>query len=178
MSKTLPPSLGPTSGGSIDDPWLRRGRELIAALLALIVVVGTAVLIAKAFRFVGVEDTKDQSFQHAKDLLTIILPLLGVVLGYYFNRVSTENRAETAEKSAQTATTNAQQANEARQHAEAENRETKDSLKEVSNAAEKLLKPQDSTLDVLGETASGNSSFQQARSDLRAALNRAKRYIE
>jgi hypothetical protein len=178
MSQPSPRSPAPGAYASVDDLWLQRGRELIAALLALIVVVGTALLIGNAFKFVSVDDTKDQSFQHAKDLLNIVLPLLGVVLGYYFNKVSTEKRAETAERSAQTATTSAQQANEARHQVETENRETKDTLKEVSNAAEKLLGPQESTLDVLSGTTSANSSPQLARAELRAALDRAKRYVQ
>ena len=175
MSQPL--SRVPASDASADDPWLRRGRELVAALLALIVVMGTVVLIANAFKFVGADDTKDQSFQHAKDLLNIILPLLGVVLGYYFTKVSTERRAESAEITAQTATTTAQQATEARQFVESENREVKDSLREISDAAENLLSAESATLDVLGPSASENSSSTQPRSELRAALDRAKRYM-
>jgi cytoskeletal protein RodZ len=175
MSTELPT---PSSASRLtDDPWLRRGRELVAAVLALVVVIGTAILIANVFRFVSVNDTNDQSFQHAKDLVTIILPLLGVVLGYYFNKVSTENRAETAERSAQSATTNAQHATEARLHAEHETKETKESLKELSVAAEKVLTPDKSALDVLGDTASGDNVAQEARFELSAALERARRFI-
>lgn len=177
MSQTPATSRVPPSGASADDPWLRRGRELVAALLALIIVIGAAILIANAFKFVGVDDTKDHSFQHAKDLLNIILPLLGVVLGYYFTKVSTESRAESAEKTAQTATTTAQQATEARQLVESENREVKGSLKEISDAAERLLGAESATLDVLGASATDNSSYVQPRSELRAALDRAKRYL-
>lgn len=52
--------------------------------------------------------------------LLIVNPLLGVVIGYYFNKVSTEARAESTESTAQSATMSAQQATEARNAAEAE----------------------------------------------------------
>ncbi len=168
-------SLGSSSNTAVDDPWPRRGREVTTALLALIVVAGTLVLIAKAFAFVSVDDTKDQSFRHAKDLLNIVLPLLGVVLGYYFNKASTETRAETAEKSVQTATVAAHQANEARRDAEFQIERTKESLSEVSNAAERLLGTQAAALETLGADSSADSAVHIT--ELKAALNRAKRYL-
>lgn len=176
MSQQPPPKPVPNGTLSGDDPWLTRGREVITALLALIVVIGTAILIASAFKYVSVDDTKDLSFQHAKDLLNIVLPLLGVVLGYYFNKVSTEKRAEAAEKSAQKAEVVAQQANEVKQTVQLESERTKDSLRDVAKAAEKLLAPE-SYLETLGEPTSAATVSDEARLELKSALDRARRYI-
>ena len=80
-------------------------------------------------------------------------PLLGVVIGYYFNKASSEPRAETAEAAAKTAVASAQQATEARDQAEAEAEVAtaeaeeamgkaevvKMALKEVGEAAERMV---------------------------------------
>jgi hypothetical protein len=42
-------------------------------------------------------------FARAKDLLLFINPILGVVIGYYFNKASTEGRAEQAEENTRAA---------------------------------------------------------------------------
>jgi len=98
------------------DPGLRRFREYVAAAIAVLVILGTIVMMIVALRYVGSSD----QFARVKDLLLIVNPLLGVVIGYYFNKVSTEARAESTESTAQSATMSAQQATEARNAAEAE----------------------------------------------------------
>ena len=80
------------------DPWLRRFREYVTAALAGIVVLGTMVMVAFAFASVNVPDT----FNRAKDLLLFLNPLVGLVIGYYFSKVSSEGRAESAEATCST----------------------------------------------------------------------------
>jgi len=46
-------------------------------------------------------------YARVKDLLLFINPLLGVIIGYYFNKVSSDLRAETAEMAARTASVTA-----------------------------------------------------------------------
>jgi hypothetical protein len=74
-----------------------------------------------------------------KDLLLFINPLVGVVIGYYFNRVSTEARAEGAERTAQQATATAQQAQSARNEAEARAERNKGQVKETMAALQSII---------------------------------------
>ena len=158
------------------DPGLRRFREYVAAAIAVLVILGTIVMMIVALRYVGSSD----QFARVKDLLLIVNPLLGVVIGYYFNKVSTEARAESAESTAQSATMSAQQATEARNVAEAEAQAAKSeaeealsTLSEVSQAAEKVLSqaPAPGVLRV-GEEG---EPVEDARLELQVALARAKR---
>jgi len=66
-----------------------RFREEVAAILALTLVVGTVALIALAvYRGDGSEGTKN--------LLLLLTPLCGVVVGYYFGRIPSEAQAQAA----------------------------------------------------------------------------------
>jgi len=65
------------------DSGLRRFREYVAAMIAVIVMLGTIVMMIIALRYVNSSD----QFSRAKDMLLLINPLLGVVIGYYFNKV-------------------------------------------------------------------------------------------
>src|SRR5216110_1104429 len=80
------------------DSKLRILREAVAATIALLIVLGTTVMLYIVFtRYVAGDDqAADKHFERAKDLLLFVNPLLGVVIGYYFNKVSTEARAEKA----------------------------------------------------------------------------------
>lgn len=163
------------------DPLLSRAKEAVASLLALIIVLTLLVMLWKAFRVLSTDS--DKAFQQVKDLLLFINPLVGVVIGYYFNKVSTEARAESAEATAQAATTTAQQAAEARQ--EAENRASeaesvsdsaREALDEIIPAAEAVLARQPATAalaDGNGEAA----SVAGARLELQHALQRARRRV-
>lgn len=160
------------------DSGLRHFREYVAAGIAIVIIVGTIVMMVLALGYV---DSSDQ-FARAKDLLLIINPLLGVVIGYYFNKVSTEARAESAEATAQSAALSAQQATEARNAAEAkaqaaktEAEEAMSTLSAVSQAAEKVLSqaPAPGVLRV-GEEG---EPVEDARLELQVALARAKRVI-
>jgi hypothetical protein len=94
---------------------MRQFRERVSSLLAgLIVMVALIVLLVAMI--VGLRDeSPGQAFTNLKDVLGFLNPLLGVILGYYFNKVSSENRAENAEKTARIAAATAQEAEEARQ---------------------------------------------------------------
>jgi len=64
-------------------------KEWVAAILALTLVVGTVALIALAvYRGDGSEGTKN--------LLLLLTPLCGVVVGYYFGRIPSEAQAQAA----------------------------------------------------------------------------------
>jgi hypothetical protein len=173
------------------DTTLRRFREYVAAGIAVLVVLGTFGMLIAAFSYIE----SDESFGRVKDLLLIVNPFLGVVIGYYFNKVSTEARAESAESTARTATANAQQAvtraevaentaqaatadaqqaATARDAAEAKVQTAIATLSDVQEAAEKVLAQPAPAPAVLGDEA---PPIDDGRAELRAALERAKRTI-
>lgn len=81
--------------------WL---REWTTTAIAGIVVVVTMVILAWTF-------TGATTFQEHKDILTLALPILGSIIGYYFGRVPAERRAEAAEGKLDDAQANAKSAN-------------------------------------------------------------------
>ncbi len=165
------------------DPFVRRLREFVSASIALVVILGSVVMLTQAFNYLN----SPEVFDRVKDLLLFINPLLGVVVGYYFNRATSEPRAEKAETAATAAMETAQQASEARNHAEAEAeaakgeaKEVKEALKEVDEAAEKMMAqisaPAVGVLSVNEET--GEPTAAQAHLELQMALRYARRFID
>ncbi len=159
---------------------LRRLREYVAAAIALIVILGAVVMLILAY-YSGVNSP--DTFARIKDLLLFINPLLGVVIGYYFNRVSTEARAESAESTARTATVTAQQAEAARNQAQEtvkattlEAQETKAALNQLVQATDKMLAAAPGTgPTTLGiDEGDGKSAAADATVNWRLALARAK----
>ena len=158
---------------------LRRLREYVAAAIALIIILGAVVMLILAYNGVSSPDT----FARIKDLLLFINPLLGVVIGYYFNRVSTEARAESAESTARTATVTAQQAEAARNQAQEaakattlEAQETKAALSQMVQATDKLLgaAPGAGATTLGIDEGDGKSAAADATMNWRLALARAK----
>ena len=162
-------------------------REYVSAALAGVVVLGTVAMMILAFNYLN----SPEEFDRIKDLLLFINPLLGVVIGYYFNKASSEPRAETAEAAAQTAVVSAQQATEARDQAEAEAEaargeaeeamgkaeEVKTALKEVGEAAEKMAAaaPRPKTLSVDETTG---RPVMEPRLEFEMAWKRARSLVE
>jgi hypothetical protein len=174
--------------GTSADPTVTRFREYIAGGLAVVIVVSTVALMIAALVYVRAAED-DGAFQRVKDLLLFINPLLGVVIGYYFNKASTEARAESAEKTAQVAsstaqvaTATAQQAAEARDEAQAEVAEVeavaaeqKAVLTEVSELSGRLLEQAGTSPGTLG--LEGSSESEALMRELRAALGQARRVL-
>ena len=75
-------------------------KEVVTAILALIVVGYTLHLSWTTFGYVG----QEKKMADAKDLLLLMLGLSGVVIGYYFGRVPADARASLAQEQATTAT--------------------------------------------------------------------------
>jgi hypothetical protein len=78
---------------SKDEIILRYVREIAAHLIAAVILIGFALIMWGAYAQIGNAD----NYHQAKDLLLLFQGLVGVVMGYYFNRVTTEKRAEKAE---------------------------------------------------------------------------------
>jgi hypothetical protein len=75
-------------------------KEVVSAVLGLTVVGFTVYLAAQTFLFVG-NQTK---MSDGRDLLTLMLGVSGVVLGYYFGRVPADAAAAQAQQQSQEAT--------------------------------------------------------------------------
>jgi hypothetical protein len=116
-----------------------RIREIVAALIAFIIIGSLLLLLWKSFQHIGGDERANAAFQQVKDLLLFINALVGVVIGYYFTKVNTENRAESAEATARDATAAVRQAVAARDEAEADSRKVKTALADILPAAEQLL---------------------------------------
>ena len=163
------------------DPAVRRIREYVSAIIAVVIMLGTVAMMIQAFNYLG----SPEEFARVKDMLLFINPLLGVVIGYYFNKVTSEARAETAESTAQNAMTTAQQATEGRNQAEAEastakkeTKEAKSALKEVGQAVEKMTaETAASTPGVLSVDEVGKPVV-DPRLELQMAWSRARHLVE
>ncbi|GAB4582103.1 MAG: hypothetical protein Fur0022_48580 [Anaerolineales bacterium] len=83
-------------------------REYFSSILAFVIV--AAFLAMVAFTLPVAFNGTDEALTRAKDLLTLVSPFAGMVIGYYFNKATSDARAESAEKTAQTATQTAQKA--------------------------------------------------------------------
>jgi hypothetical protein len=105
VMKGLPPSLKGGRQDKMESPsesprkrqWtpelqMQLLKEIVTALLAFLIVIYTLVIVWHSFTYVG-DTTKAGD---AKDLLTIMSGLAGVVVGYYFGRVSADARASQA----------------------------------------------------------------------------------
>jgi len=171
------------------DSQLRIFRERSAAIVALAIVVGSFIMIGLAMSLVS----KPNEFDLAKDLLLFINPILGVAIGYFFNKVTSDARAETAEKAASNASQTAEQANRQRDEALVEAAHMRDEtenmhavLEDLSGCAENMLDQMDEGEVVKSPgTLRGSEGAQfhppdalRAQIELRAALNRAQKWMQ
>lgn len=173
---------------SQDEFKLRRFREYVTAIFAAIFILTTIVMIIIAF----VKSADAAANARMKDLLLIVLPYTGVVLGYYFNRVTSEARAENAESTAQNAMASAQSAIEQRQQAEdreeaasLEAEKWKSSMAELYPLSRQMiaeLGPTPGALEGVSGAAEAAPSRLEAnyktRIALEAALERARKLLE
>lgn len=129
-------------------------REWVTAILALLLVLGSITVIIIALTHVD----NDTQFKNAKDVLLLVNPLLGLVIGFYFTKSAVEGRAEHAEASATQALDTAKNAEVARTNAE------------NTAVAQK---------EVLRDAASFITDFTQGRAEAQAAgSDRAKQVLD
>lgn len=149
-------------------------KEAIAAVIALIIIGCLLVLIWKSFRYVGGDERASAAFQQVKDLLLFINALVGVVVGYYFTKVSAENRAERAEATAREATAAARAAVASRDEVEAGLKNVRNALADIVPAAERLLAQIPEPSSTEADSAGMDEQIAEAYLDLQSALQRAK----
>ncbi len=154
---------------------LQKLREYIAGAIALIIVLGAGVLLFVALQGIGNVD----QFQRAKDLLLIVSPFVGVVIGYYFNKVSADARASALERAvtnaneaAAVATADSQRADMQAQTAQTQADKARGALSEMVSAAENAGAGQPGKLGSLGGEESGAMNV-----EFLVALERAKRAL-
>ncbi len=83
------------------DVWMQVGKEVVTATIALVIIGSTIALVARSFGLIGNASHVSQ----AKNLIGIMLGLVGTVTGYYFGRVPADARATSATARAEQATT-------------------------------------------------------------------------
>jgi hypothetical protein len=160
------------------DLYMRKFREIVTATIALIVVLVYPIgMVIVSVNFINTPEKHDQ----LKDLFLIVNPLLGFVLGYYFNKTSTEARAENAESTAKTAVTTAQQASMQRERAQ----ETADKALQRVEEAKGILREMGSAVEELDAARLGTLGDEElaegtppARRKLDAAWEHAKRILD
>jgi len=175
MPDAQPEKPAPADESKVD---LRRFREYVAAGIALVIIVGSVAMLLLAFTNLE----SPEAISRAKDLLLVVNPLLGVVIGYYFNKVSTEARAESAEMTASTASATAQQATEARDFAEAEAQAAQEEAQEAKTVLTDMTVASGKMLDQLparspGVLGGGDEPVDETRQELRDAWVRARRLL-
>ncbi len=157
--------------------WLERLREYVAAGLAFVVILGMLVMGYIAVVNLG----SAESFQRAKDLLLIVNPFVGVVIGYYFNKVTSDARAvalqraaDTASEVALTASADSQRAEQQAQAAQQQTEQLRGALGEMVAAAESAGAGKPGTLGLL---SGDDEAAREKQIEFRLALERARRAL-
>ena len=172
------------------QPALTISREYFSSILAFVIV--GAFLLMVGFTLPVAFNGTDEALTRAKDLLTLVSPFAGMVIGYYFNKATSDARAENAEENAKVATETAQKAQierekavEQAQKSEKEIKEMRTDLLEMWTAAEETVKqvpgdtgsPATRGLGTLsGEESSSVSAGNKTMWKLQEALKRAEKW--
>ena len=101
-------STPPILPQEVEKTGLHTFREYFSSILAFVIV--GAFLLMVGFTLPIAFNGTDEALTRAKDLLTLVSPFAGMVIGYYFNKATSDARAENAEQNAKEATQTAQQA--------------------------------------------------------------------
>lgn len=121
--------------------WLPMIREIYAGLIAVLVL---GLFLAMIVRALG-NVTDAATFGQVKDLLAIVNPIVGLIIGYYFSRVTSEARAEKAETAAAVSAKTATAAMEGKSQADREVAAARDAVAKSAKALESLVCAVDKT---------------------------------
>ena len=152
--------------------WLPLLREIMAGAIALFVVAVFAWLLFRAMKHV----TNVPDVTLAKELLGMVNPLMGLVVGYYFSRVTSEARAERAEATVTATLRSAERASAAREQAESDARTARERAGELAYALEGLTRAAEQVFAPPGPAQEAVRPAERA-SDLETALERARRAL-
>jgi hypothetical protein len=176
MSSNPPP---PESPVLITQLSLERLREYVAAGLGFLIIFCMLAIGVVAVQNLG----SPAQFQGAKDLLLIITPFVGVVIGYYFNKVTADSRAaalqraaDEASKTALSATAETERAQQQAQVAQSQANELRGALSDMVSTAEAagggVVSKAPGTLG-----AEESAVMTDNQIEFRVALERAKRTL-
>lgn len=76
--------------------WLPAIRETFAGIIAIVFATTFLILVFTAYQHYA----DDKAFSAIKELITIVNGIVGIIVGYYVSRMTTEARAEKAEATA------------------------------------------------------------------------------
>lgn len=170
-----------TAGLSQFEITSRQSRERVAAALAgIIVLIAVVVLLVSVFAAMQAQED-GQAFTNLKDILGFLNPLLGVILGYYFNKVSSDNRAENAEKNARIAAANAEQAEAERLEMWQETQQTRQQTQQLRAYMTQLMQAADATLkqsspEAVSFSPDTNTNSEIAMRELWRAVENARQF--
>lgn len=157
---------------------LERLREYFAGGIAILIILSMLLIGLVAVFNLGAP----VQFQAAKDLLLIITPFVGVVIGYYFNKVTTDSRAvalqraaDAASATAMSATAESERAQQQAQQATAQANQIRGALTDIVSASEGVNASHPGNLGMLGPDNNGATS--DAQINFRLALERARRAL-
>ena len=124
---------------------MQAGKEVVTALIALVIIGSTVALVARSFGLIG----NSSHINQAKDLLSIMLGLVGTVIGYYFGRTPADARATAATMRADQAT--------------AEKENVKAKARSLADDMDGIMSPTSMNSLTLGEVGSHQAKLQAVR---------------
>jgi hypothetical protein len=160
----------------MNDSRLPFVREVTAGLLALTVMLMFFYLMNRALGTLP-SGAKAADFVPIKELLAIVNPVVGLIIGYYFSRATTEARAEKAEEAAKTANDTANKAQQTATVAEQGKTEAQAQAQNVKGALQSLVGAvEGSRIHSDGERASSTDEVRAraAQLQLLLAIERAR----
>ena len=119
----------------------------------------------------------DKAFIAIKELITIVNGIVGIIIGYYFSRITTEARAEKAEATAVKATDAAGKATEAATSASQKERDATGQLTRLTAAAREVLPTDPGGAQARSAMAGGTQPDPAALARLREAIQEAERTL-
>lgn len=158
MAENSPTNPAPNPAPSVVDSAPQRFKERVTAIIAIIVVAGTVLLAFSASLYLS----DKEAFERAKDLLLFVNPIVGYVIGYYFNKTVTDKTVDLADQKAQAA--------------EAKNGTLKTTLRTVVDAGRAAMTPTRPQAKVLEGTTEPYATSARAPEQARlvSALDRAE----
>jgi hypothetical protein len=152
--------------GDDKTSWLPLIRETFAGVIALVFAATFLILVSAAYQHHGDE----KAFNAIKELITIVNGVVGIIVGYYFSRMTTEARAEKAEVTAGKAA-------DAAANATQRERETNAELARLTDAAKEVL-PTDPSGEPRKNALGGVQTEPVTITRLRTAVREAERALQ
>jgi hypothetical protein len=153
--------------------WLPAIRETFAGLIAIVFATTFLILVYTAYQ----KHADTAAFDAIKELITIVNGLVGIIVGYYFSRMTTEARAEKAEATADKAADAAGKSTEVAANAMQKEREATSQLTRLTDAAREVLPTDPGGTQVRSAVAAAAPPDPAALARLHEAIREAERML-